>query len=118
VAISGSTIVASAPGNSIDDTYVFGNHKKLGALRLSYHLKGHQLTLTIRVPAGAIPPVSVSVSGSRGNWVFGLGGQAMAHRGIATWRVTLTSRELHATELSLSASAALATSATLTLHHL
>ncbi len=118
VAISDSTIVAGAPGNSIDGTYVFGYHKRLGALRLSYHLKGHQLTLTIRVPAGAIPPVSVSVSGSRGNWGFGLGGQATAHRGIATWRVTLTSRELHATKLSLSASAALATSATLTLHHL
>jgi hypothetical protein len=117
VAISGSTIVAGAPGSSIDGTYVFGYHKKLGALRLSFHLKGHQLTLRIRVPAGAISPVTVSVGGSHGNWVFELGGQATAHGGIATARVTLTSRDLHATKLTLSASAALAKSVTITLHH-
>ena len=89
------------------------------ALRLSHRLAGRLLTLTARLPKGASSAVTVVLRAYHGAHRFALRTRHVkARHGVATVRFELSSRELHATKLSLSASAAHATSKTITLKHL
>jgi hypothetical protein len=89
------------------------------ALRLSHRLAGRLLTLTVRLPKGASSTVTVVLRAYHGAHRFALHKRHVtARRGTATFRFELGSRELHATKLSLTASAAHATGHTIALTHL
>jgi hypothetical protein len=89
------------------------------ALRLSHRLAGRLLTLTVRLPKGASSAVTVVLRAYHGAYLFALRRRHVkARHGVATVRFELSSRELHATKVSLSATVAHATSKTITLKHL
>jgi hypothetical protein len=88
-------------------------------LLLSHHLAGRLLTLTVTLPKGASSAVTAILRAYNGNHRFALHERRVtARHRIATVRFKLTSRELRATKISLEASAAHATSKTITLTHL
>jgi len=89
------------------------------ALNLSHELKGRLLTLTVKLPKGASSAVTVTLRAYQGTHRFALHKRHVtAHGRVAAVRFELSSRELHATKLSLSASAAHTTGKTITLTHL
>jgi hypothetical protein len=82
-------------------------------------LKGRLLTLTVKLPKGASSAVTVTLRAYHGTHRFALHKRHVtAHRRVAAVRFELSSRELHATKLSLSVSAGHATGKTITLTHL
>jgi hypothetical protein len=89
------------------------------ALMLSHHLAGRVLTLTVTLPKGASSAVTAVLRAYDGTHRIALlERRVTARHHIATVRFELTSRQLHATKISINASAARATSEPMTLTHL
>ena len=96
-----------------------GSHLRPGAVRLSHRLKGRNLTVTVRLPAGAGTRVTIALSAYRGKKRFLTRTlRLVARRSVATLHLKLSTREVHASRLVLAATVARASSATLTLRHL
>jgi len=91
----------------------------LPPLRLSHHLKGRELTVTVNLPKGAAASVTMTIRAYRGTRrVALLTRRVKAHHRVATISLKLSTTDQRATKLSLSAKANHARSATLVIAHL
>jgi hypothetical protein len=102
------TIPASSSGSTS------AGSREANALRLSHHLKGRELTVTVRLPSGAGTAVTVTIRayrGSRQDSPFTR--HVKARDRIATLHFKLSLTDLRATKLALTAAAAHARSATI-----
>ena len=117
-----TTTVVVPPSGPTGPTEPTGPTKpsRAPALNLSHRLKGRLLTLTVKLPKGASSSaITVTLRAYHGTHRFALHKRHVtAHRRVAAVRFELSFRELHATKLSLSASAAHTTGRTITLTHL
>jgi len=87
-------------------------------LRLSYHLTGRALTVSVKLPTGATGPATITLRAYHGARRFAsLRRRATTRHEVATVRLKLTTAELRATKLTLTASATDATNETIVLAH-